>query len=162
MEQESVGIDTSMGIFSQYLNFQSLICSGSHLICRLCSIIYKFIYTLSDTWITYNIQVFFILLFQTMMIWLHFNCSWLNNKKKLTFGLSYFCLSHVIFQLYIDLWATFPGANMVKVEKNTRVFTYPDILHTGKKVCIDHKMFDMFTSRNVKKIFKYPISRPTK
>jgi hypothetical protein len=39
---------------------------------------------------------------------------------------------------------------------------YPDILHTGKKVhfqiCIDHKMF---TSRNVKKIFKYPLSRPT-
>jgi hypothetical protein len=34
-------------------------------------------------------------------------------------------------------------------------FTYPDILHTGKKVRlqirIDHKMFDMFTSRNVKK-----------
>jgi hypothetical protein len=36
----------------------------------------------------------------------------------------------------------------------TRVFTYPVILHTGKKVRlqihIDHKMFDMFTSRNVK------------
>ena len=34
-------------------------------------------------------------------------------------------------------------------------FTYPDILHTGKKVRlqirIDHKMCDMFTSRNVKK-----------
>jgi hypothetical protein len=33
---------------------------------------------------------------------------------------------------------------------------YPHILHTGKKVrlqiCIDHKMFDIFTSRNVKKI----------
>ena len=45
------------------------------------------------------------------------------------------------------------------------VFTYPDILYTGKKVRlqtrIDHKMFDMFTSRNVKKIFKYPLSRPT-
>ena len=44
-------------------------------------------------------------------------------------------------------------------------FTYPDILHTGKKVRlqirIDHKMFDMFTSRNVNKIFKYPLSRPT-
>ena len=42
---------------------------------------------------------------------------------------------------------------------------YPDILHTGKKVRlqirIDHKMFDMFTSRNVKKIFKYPLSCPT-
>ena len=42
---------------------------------------------------------------------------------------------------------------------------YPDILHTGKKVPlqirIDHKMFDKFTSRNVKKIFKYPLSRPT-
>ena len=39
------------------------------------------------------------------------------------------------------------------------------ILHTGKKVRlqirIDHKMFDMFTLRNVKKIFKYPLSRPT-
>ena len=39
--------------------------------------------------------------------------------------------------------------------KYTRVFTYPDILHSGKKVRlqihIDHKMFDMFTSRNVKK-----------
>jgi hypothetical protein len=36
-----------------------------------------------------------------------------------------------------------------------KVFTYPDILHTGKKVRlqihIDHKMFEMFTSRNVKK-----------
>ena len=49
MEQESIGIDTSMGIFIRYLHIQSLICSGSHLICRLCSIIYKFIYTLSDT-----------------------------------------------------------------------------------------------------------------
>ena len=40
-------------------------------------------------------------------------------------------------------------------EKYTRVFTYPHILHTGKKVRlqirIDHKMFDIFTSRNVKK-----------
>jgi hypothetical protein len=39
--------------------------------------------------------------------------------------------------------------------KYTRVFTYPHILHTGKKVRlqirIDHKMFDIFTSRNVKK-----------
>jgi hypothetical protein len=38
--------------------------------------------------------------------------------------------------------------------KYTRVFTYPHILHTGKKVRlqirIDHKMFDIFTSRNVK------------
>ena len=37
------------------------------------------------------------------------------------------------------------------------------ILHTGKKVRlqirIDHKMFDMFTSRNANKIFKYPLSR---
>jgi hypothetical protein len=37
----------------------------------------------------------------------------------------------------------------------TRVFTYLHILHTGKKVRlqirIDHKMFDIFTSRNVKK-----------
>jgi hypothetical protein len=35
------------------------------------------------------------------------------------------------------------------------LFTYPHILHTGKKVRlqirIDHKMFDIFTSRNVKK-----------
>ena len=42
---------------------------------------------------------------------------------------------------------------------------YLDILHTGKKVhlqiSIDHKMFDMFTSINVKKIFKYPLSSPT-
>ena len=34
-------------------------------------------------------------------------------------------------------------------------FTYPHILHTGKKVRlqirIDHKMFDIFTSRKVKK-----------
>ena len=75
-----------------------------------------------------------------------------------------------IFQLYIDLWPTFPGANMVQ-GRNTLgylrelPFTHPDILHTGKKVRlqirIDHKMFDMFTSRNVKKIFKYPLSRPT-
>ena len=40
-------------------------------------------------------------------------------------------------------------------DKYTRVFTYPHILHTGKKVRlqirIDHKMFDIFTSRNVKK-----------
>jgi hypothetical protein len=40
-----------------------------------------------------------------------------------------------------------------------------NVYHTGKKVRlqirIDHKMFDMFTSRNVKKIFKYPLSRPT-
>ena len=59
-----------------------------------------------------------------------------------------------IFQLYIDLWANFPGTNMVQ-GRNTRVFTYLDILHTEKKVWlqihIDHKMFDMFTSRNVKK-----------
>ena len=45
------------------------------------------------------------------------------------------------------------------------VFTYPDILYTGKKVRlqihINHKMFDMFTLRNVKKIFKYPLSCPT-
>ena len=75
-----------------------------------------------------------------------------------------------IFQLYIDLWATLPGANMGQGRNTllslvTSVFMYPDILHTGKKVClqirIDHKMFDMFTSRNVKKIFKYPLSRPT-
>ena len=48
-----------------------------------------------------------------------------------------------------------PTVNMVQGKKYTRVFTYPDILHTGKKVrlqiCIDHKMFNMFTSRNVKK-----------
>ena len=60
-----------------------------------------------------------------------------------------------IFQLYIDLWATFPGANMVQGRNTLGYFTYPDILHTGKKVRlqihIDHKMFDMFTSRNVKK-----------
>jgi hypothetical protein len=40
-------------------------------------------------------------------------------------------------------------------KKYTRGFTYPHILHTGKKVRlqirIDHKMFDIFTSRNVKK-----------
>ena len=29
------------------------------------------------------------------------------------------------------------------------------------QIRIDHKMFDMFTSRNVKKMFKYPLSRPT-
>ena len=63
------------------------------------------------------------------------------------------CHFSKIFQLYIDNWANFPGANMVQ-GRNTRVFTYPDILHTGKKVRlqihINHKMFDMFTSRNVK------------
>jgi hypothetical protein len=57
-----------------------------------------------------------------------------------------------IFQLYIDLWANLPGANMVQ-GRNTLGY-----LRTGKKVRlqirIDHKMFDMFTSRNVKKIFK--------
>jgi hypothetical protein len=43
--------------------------------------------------------------------------------------------------------------------------TYSTLQVTGKKVClqirIDNKIFDMFTSRNVKKIFKYPLSRPT-
>jgi hypothetical protein len=29
------------------------------------------------------------------------------------------------------------------------------------QIRIDHKMFDMFTSRNVKKKIKYPLSRPT-
>ena len=54
----------------------------------------------------------------------------------------------------IDLGATFPGANIVQ-GKNTLGYLHTRILHTGKKVRlqirIDHKMFDIFTSRNVKK-----------
>ena len=52
------------------------------------------------------------------------------------------------------LWVFKPHFSTI-FQKYTRVFAYPDILHTGKKVRlqihIDHKMFDMFTSRNVKK-----------
>ena len=64
-----------------------------------------------------------------------------------------------IFQLYIDLWAvTLPAANMVQ-GRNTLGY-----LRTQKvrlQIRVDHKMFDMFPSRNVKKTFKYPVSRPT-
>ena len=55
----------------------------------------------------------------------------------------------------IDLGATFPGANMLQ-GKNTLGYLSTRTFYThGKKVRlqirIDHKMFDIFTARSVKK-----------
>jgi hypothetical protein len=56
--------------------------------------------------------------------------------------------------------STFPGANVVQGKNTlgylrTRTFYIPERKYA-------YKMFDIFTSRNVKNIFKYPLSRPTK
>jgi hypothetical protein len=69
-----------------------------------------------------------------------------------------------IFQLYIDLWATLPGANMVQGRNTlgylrTRIFYIPERKYAYKYASITKCL--TCSPRNVKKIFKYPLSRPT-
>ena len=71
-----------------------------------------------------------------------------------------------IFQLYIDLWTTFPGANMVQ-DRNTlgylrtRTFYTPERKYAYKYTSIT-KCLTCSPRKIFKKIFKYPLSRPTK
>ena len=50
---------------------------------------------------------------------------------------------------HIDLGATFPGANMVQGKNTVRVFTTRTFYTSERKYA--YKMYDIFTSRNVKK-----------